>query len=96
MQHTKSDENTATRVGANGILKAVRTLAVFAPVLLTAACASQAGLDRQATETNDALATANQAKAEADQALRAAQQAQATAQAANERADKMFERNLHK
>jgi outer membrane murein-binding lipoprotein Lpp len=94
MQHTKSDENTATRVGANGILKAV--LAVFAPVLLTAACASQAGLDRQATETNDALATANQAKAEADQALRAAQQAQATAQAANERADKMFERNLHK
>lgn len=96
MQHTKSHDKTATRVGANGILKAVRTLAVFAPVVLTAACASQAGLDREATETNDALATANQAKMEADQALTAAQQAQASAQAANERADKMFQRDLHK
>jgi len=96
MEYTKSHEKTATRFGANGTLTAVRTLAVFASVLLTAACASQADLDREATETNGALATANQAKAEADQALVAAQQAQATAQAANERADKMFQRNLHK
>lgn len=96
MRHTNSHEKTATRVGASGALTAVRTVAVFASVLLTAACASQADLDREATETNNALATANQAKAEADQALVAAQQAQASAQSANERADKMFQRNLHK
>jgi outer membrane murein-binding lipoprotein Lpp len=96
MQHDTSHENTAKRVGAGGALTAARTLAVLASVLLTAACASQASLDREATETNSALATANQAKAEADQALVAAQQAQASAQSANERADKMFQRNLHK
>lgn len=96
MQHNTNHENTARRVGASAALTGVRTLAVLASVLLTAACASQAGLDRQATETNSALATANQAKAEADQALVAAQQAQASAQSANERADKMFQRNLHK
>ena len=96
MQPTDSHENTATRVGANGTLTAVRTVAVFAFVLLTAACASQASVDREATETNSAVATANQAKAEADQALAAARQAQSTAEAANERADRMFERNLHK
>jgi outer membrane murein-binding lipoprotein Lpp len=96
MQHTNSHETTVTRVGANGTLTAVRTVAVFAFVLLTAACASQASVDRQATETNSAVATANQAKAEADQALAAARQAQTTAEAANERADRMFQRNLHK
>ena len=96
MRHTNSHERTATRVGSNGILKAVQTVAVFAPLLLTAACASQAGLDREATETDDALATAVEAQAEADQALAVSQQAQATAQAANERADKMFQRDPHK
>ena len=89
MQHDTSHENTAKRVGAGGASTAARTLAVLASVLLTAACASQASLDREATETNSALATANQAKAEADQALVAAQQAQASAQSANERADKI-------
>jgi hypothetical protein len=95
MQHDTYHENTA-KPGAGGTLTTVRTLTVLASVLLTAACASQAGLDREATETNSALATANQAKAEADQALVAARQAQASAQSANERADRMFQRNLHK
>ena len=96
MQHTTSHEKIVGPAAANRTLTAIRTVAVCGFVLLTAACASQSSLDRETADTNAAMATATQAKAEADQALAAAQQAQATAQAADERAAKMFQRDLHK
>lgn len=78
-------------------------LMVLAAPLVLSACASHEPRAASAADVDRAMTTADQGKSEADkamqtaqQALQTAQKAEADAQAANQRADKMYERSLHK
>ncbi|HTZ80300.1 MAG TPA: hypothetical protein VMC10_20495 [Stellaceae bacterium] len=77
----------------------VRLLLVLSPILLVAACANR-GENAQASMTSSQAAqdkaTADKAMATAQQALQVAQQAQADAKAAEDKANMMYNRNLHK
>ena len=75
---------------------------VVAPLLL-AGCASERMPPATKADVDSAVTTADQSKSEADKAMQTAQQALQTAQkaeqdaqAANHRADKMYDRSLHK
>jgi len=81
----------------------LRLLLVLSPILLTAACASRGDVDQARTTADNASAQAAQDKTTADkamstaqQALQVAQQAQADAKAAEDKANMMYNRNLHK
>ncbi len=86
----------------------VRLAAVILPIALVGACTTLSDKDRalldqanrNATEAKDianrALTTAQQAQTSAAASAQAAQQAAADAKAAAERADRIFQKSLHK
>ncbi len=86
----------------------VKLAAVVLPIALVGACTTLSDKDRtlldsanrNATEAKDiasrALTTAQQAQTSAAASAQAAQQAAADAKAAAERADRMFQKSLHK
>jgi outer membrane murein-binding lipoprotein Lpp len=78
------------------------SLLILTPLAL-AGCASEGSVSKADTQASSAMAAADQSKAEADKAMTTAQQALKTAQAAStaaqqasEKADRMYQRDLHK
>ncbi len=88
--------------------KLAKLAAVVLPIALVGACTTLSEKDRalldaanrNATEAKDianrALTSAQQAQASAAASAQAAQQAAADAKAASEKADRIFQRSLHK
>ncbi len=86
----------------------VKLAAVILPIALVGACTTLSDKDRalldaanrNATEAKDianrALTTAQQAQTSAAASAQAAQQSAADAKAAADRADRMFQKSLHK
>lgn len=71
------------------------SLLILTPLVL-AGCASEGSVSKADTEASSAMTAADQSKAEADKAMTTAQQALKTAQEASAKADRMYQRGLHK
>jgi hypothetical protein len=71
------------------VLRSTRLLLLFAPILMTVACASK-------SDVNQVNATSSTALSTAQQALQTAQKAEADAQAASQKLDQTYQKTVRK